>query len=72
MLNLKKIIKMLLQTLTEQKNDAIAEYKLVANRFSQISSAPYALMNSSQLKAEIHDYQGAREDLKQLIQQYPD
>ena len=62
----------LLQTLTDQKNDAIAEYKLVANRFSQISIAPYALLKSSDLKSEIHDYQGAREDLKQLIEQYPD
>ncbi|MBN2588245.1 MAG: hypothetical protein JXA96_00150 [Sedimentisphaerales bacterium] len=62
----------LLQTLTDQKNDAIAEYKLVANRFSQISLAPYALLKSSDLKSEIHDYQGAREDLKQLIDQYPD
>ena len=62
----------LLQTLTDQKNDAIAEYKLVANRFSQISLAPYALLKSSTLKTEIRDYQGAREDLKQLIEQYPD
>ncbi len=62
----------ILQTLTDQKNDAIAEYKLVANRFSQISLAPYALLKSSVLKTEIHDYQGAREDLKQLIEQYPD
>ncbi len=62
----------LLQTLTDQKNDAIAEYKLVANRFSQISLAPYALLKSSGLKSEIHNYQGAREDLRQLIEQYPD
>ncbi len=62
----------LLQTLTDQKNDAVAEYKLVANRFSQISLAPYALLKSSVLKTEIRDYQGAREDLKQLIEQYPD
>ena len=62
----------ILQTLTDRKNDAIAEYKLVANRFSQIPIAPYALLKSSVLKTEIHDYQGAREDLKQLIEQYPD
>ncbi len=62
----------LLQTLTDQKNEAIAEYKLVANRFSQISLAPYALLKSSDLKSEIRDYQGAREDLRQLIEQYPD
>ncbi|MBN1974895.1 MAG: tetratricopeptide repeat protein [Sedimentisphaerales bacterium] len=62
----------LLHTLADQKNEAIAEYKLVANRFSQISLAPYALLKSSGLKADIRDYQGARDDLKQLIEQYPD
>ena len=62
----------LLQSQIEQQDNAIAEYKLVANRFSQISIAPYALLNSSELKANLRDYQGAREDLKQLIEQYPD
>ena len=62
----------LLQTLADQKNDAIAEYKLVANRFSQMSLAPYALLKSSTLKTEIRDYQGARDDFKLLIEQYPD
>ena len=62
----------LLQSQIEQKDNAIAEYKLVANRFSQISIAPYALFKSSELKANLRNYQGAREDLKQLIEQYPD
>jgi len=52
--------------------EAIAEYKLVANRFSQTSLSPFALLNSSKLKAGIHDYSGAREDLRRLIEQYPD
>jgi tetratricopeptide (TPR) repeat protein len=52
--------------------EAIAEYKLVANRFSQMSLAPFALLHSSKLKANLRDYPGAREDLKQLIEQYPD
>jgi len=52
--------------------EATAEYKLVANRFWQSSSAPFALLHSSRLKADIHDYLGAREDLKQLIEQYHD
>jgi len=62
----------LLQSQIEQKDNAIAEYKLVANRFSQISIAPYALYKSSELKANLRNYKGAREDLKQLIEQYPD
>jgi len=55
-----------------QLTNAIAEYKLVANQFSQTSLAPYALLNSSKLKANLRDYAGAREDLTQLVEQYPD
>ncbi len=53
-------------------NNAVAEYKLVANQFSQTALAPYALLNSGKLKANLHDYAGAREDLTQLVEQYPD
>jgi len=52
--------------------EAIAEYKLVANRFSRSSLAPYALLHSSKLKVSLLDYAGARWDLKQLVEQYPD
>ena len=55
-----------------QLTNAIAEYKLVANHFSQTSLAPHALLNSSKVKADLHDYSGAREDLTQLVEQYPD
>jgi tetratricopeptide (TPR) repeat protein len=60
----------LLHTQEGQPASAIAEYKLVANQFSQTSWAPYALLSSSKLKAELHDYPGAREDLTQLVEQY--
>jgi len=62
----------LLQSQMDQPIEAIAEYKLVANRFSQVSLAPFALLHSSKLKASLRDYPGAREDLKQLVEQYPD
>jgi tetratricopeptide (TPR) repeat protein len=52
--------------------EPIAEYKLVANRFSSSPLAPLALLNSSKLKTELRDYPGARQDLKQLVEQYPD
>lgn len=55
-----------------QVAEAIAEYKLVANGFSQVPLAPSALLNSSKLKTGLHDYSSAREDLKQLVEQYPD
>jgi len=52
--------------------DAIAEFKLVANRYPRTSLAPYALLASSKLKVNLRDYLGAREDLKLLTEQYPD
>ena len=55
-----------------QITDAIAEYKLVANRYPRTSLAPLALLASSKLKANLRDYLGAREDAKQLTEQYPD
>jgi tetratricopeptide (TPR) repeat protein len=52
-------------------SEAVAEYKLVANRFSKTSLAPFALLYSSKIKAGLRDYAGARQDLKQLVEQYP-
>jgi tetratricopeptide (TPR) repeat protein len=62
----------LLQSQVDLPTEAIAEFKLVANRFSQMSLAPYALLHSSKLKTNLRDYHGVREDLRQLIEQYPD
>ena len=55
-----------------QPIESIAEYKLVANRFSGSSLAPFALLNSSKVKNSLHDYAGAREDLNLLVEQFPD
>ncbi|MBL7154366.1 MAG: tetratricopeptide repeat protein [Phycisphaerae bacterium] len=54
--------------------EAIAEYKLMANRFAFSSLAPYALLHSSKLKSgpQLRDYVGAKQDLEQLVSQYPD
>jgi tetratricopeptide (TPR) repeat protein len=62
----------ILKAKLELPTEAIAEYKLVANRFPQMSLAPFALMHSSSLKANLRDYNGARSDLRQLIEQYPE
>lgn len=62
----------LLHEQQKQTANAIAEYKLVANQFSQTSLAPLALLSSSKIKAELHDYSGARDDLTQLVEQHPD
>jgi len=52
--------------------EALAEYKLVTNRFSMSALAPYALLNSSRIKTNLKDYLSARKDLLQLVEQYPD
>lgn len=62
----------LLQSRQGQVAESIAEYKLVTNQFSGSSLAPFALLNSSKLKDGLRDYSGARQDLKQLVEQYPD
>jgi len=62
----------LLQSQQGHVAESIAEYKLVTNRFSGSPLAPFALLNSSKLKAGLRDYPGARQDLKQLVEQYPD
>lgn len=62
----------LLQDLQDRPAEALAEYKLVANRFSNSPLAPYALLYSSKIKADLRDYIGARRYLQQLVEQYPD
>jgi len=62
----------LLQAQRDQVTDAVAQYKLVANRYAQSSLAPFALLHSSKLKTNLRDYAGARQDLKQLVEQYPE
>jgi len=62
----------LLHTLHERLDEAIAEYKLVANRSSRHALAPYGLLHSGRLKVRLRDYVGAHEDLKQLVELYSD
>jgi len=62
----------LLHTVRERPHDAIAEYKLVANRFPKNALAPHALLHSGRLKVALRDYAGAQQDLKQLVELYPD
>ncbi len=62
----------LLYTARDRTNDAIAEYKLIANRFPKDALAPYALLYSGRLKVTLRDYVGAQSDLKQLVDLYPE
>ena len=51
---------------------ALAEYKLLSTTFSHSSLAPYAVLNSSIIKTNIKDYNGAIDDLTELLLRYPD
>lgn len=55
-----------------QTTEAITEYQLLANRFRQSSLSPYALLRSSRLRAGMLDFPGAREDLRHLVEMYPE
>jgi tetratricopeptide (TPR) repeat protein len=62
----------LLQATRGQFDQAIAEYKLVANRYSKHALAPHALLQSGLLRVRLRDYAGAHTDLKQLVELYPE
>jgi tetratricopeptide (TPR) repeat protein len=62
----------LLQTTRGQFDEALAEYKLVANRFAKHALAPQALLQSGTLRVRLRDYVGAHADLKQLVELYPE
>jgi TolA-binding protein len=51
---------------------ALGEYKFVSSGYPNNQLAPFALLNASKLKTNIHDYAGAREDLNEILIQYPD
>jgi tetratricopeptide (TPR) repeat protein len=62
----------LLHAVREHFDQALAEYRLVANQFPQHHLAPHSLLRSGQLKVRLRDYVGAHEDLKQLVELYPE
>ncbi len=62
----------LLYASKNQPTESMAEYKLVANQFIKSPLAPYALLNSSKVKNNLRDYAGGYNDLKQLVEQFPD
>lgn len=62
----------LLYAARDRTNEAIAEYRLIANRFPKDALAPHALLCSGRLKVALRDYAGAQADLKQLVDLYPE
>ena len=62
----------LLYEQTDQAAAALQEFFQVSNRFRRSDLAPYALLNSSRLKTNMEDFDGAKQDLTELYNQYPD
>jgi tetratricopeptide (TPR) repeat protein len=56
----------------DKADEALAEYKLVAGRYSRHALAPQALLRSGRIKVRLRDYMGAHKDFKQLLALYPD
>jgi len=54
-----------------EASTALGEYRLVSGGYIHNPLAPFALLNASKIKTNIRDYAGAREDLNQIIIQYP-
>ncbi|MBS3820293.1 MAG: tetratricopeptide repeat protein [Planctomycetes bacterium] len=51
---------------------AMREYELLARRFEASDVAPTALLRSATIKLKVHDQAGARRDLNDLLDLYPD
>ncbi len=51
---------------------AMREYQLIAQRFPRNLSAPVALLQSADMRIRLRDYTGARADLLNMLDQYPD
>ena len=51
--------------------DAMREYQLIAHRFRRASVAPLALLRCAKLRIRLRNYAGARSDLLDLLDRFP-
>lgn len=51
---------------------ALGEYKIIRSQYPHSKVAPFALLNASNIKTDLHDYIGAAEDFREILIQYPD
>ena len=61
-----------LYALENQQATALGEYKILTSQHSANTLTPFALLNSSIIKTNLLDFNGARADLQELLIQYPD
>lgn len=62
----------MLYAMEKESATALGEYKLLASQYASHSLAPFALLNSSKIKTNLMDFDGARSDLQELLIQYPE
>jgi len=62
----------LLQECSGDVVGAIGEYRSTARNFSNARVAPRALLQGAKLRIELRDYSGARKELLNLLDTYPD
>jgi len=61
-----------LHELSNNLPTALAEYKLIFNRYPHHDTASYAIYESSKIKAKLGDYTGVKDDLNELLTLHPD
>ncbi|MFP3936899.1 MAG: tetratricopeptide repeat protein [Phycisphaerae bacterium] len=61
-----------LYELAGETSDAMREYRLTAGRFPRHELAPRALLRKARMQISLRDYAGARADLMDLLDMYPD
>lgn len=57
---------------SEQTVNAAQEYEMLASRFERARVAPEATLRAARLKIRMHDYIGARKNLLDVLDLYPD
>ncbi|MHC4561703.1 MAG: tetratricopeptide repeat protein [Planctomycetota bacterium] len=53
-------------------SSALEQYQVTSRRFSKSPAAPLALLQSAKIRLALHDHAGARDDLLELLNAYPD
>jgi tetratricopeptide (TPR) repeat protein len=57
---------------TGDSGAAMAEFRMVASRYPTDALAPLSLLREASVKIDLRDYSGAREELLDLLNRYPD
>jgi tetratricopeptide (TPR) repeat protein len=62
----------LIHEISGQTIEAINDYHLTVRQYARTNVAPISLLRASKLLSDLRDYSGARSNLNQLLDSYPD